>query len=470
MTGALTEALLAKVFGEASQGDTLESRARTSPREFVRGQNMLAEASPAAKGRRLSAFEALRIFGFEVLRTAVEDGQAAIVADRTEPARTLKGRREELGLSIASLARLAGLKTSEVTLAETAGKVSPVRSLERLAPWLAIDERYLGYNVAESRDPALGVRFRRLANAEVGGGLSPTAVLKLAEAAWIIARHGVLARELGDELNRARASFRPDANYNYPTYQVGYRLAERTRKLLDIDSAVPIKNLRRLIEDRLKIPLVETELGPSLAGATIANGAHRGIVVNIEGKNENVWIRRMTLAHELGHLLWDPSQKLESLMVDRYDEIEGPTDLPTDPVETRANAFAIALLAPPGEVERIVRDAGDPSAAIAQVSDQFGVSITASRRHIQNVCGLERIQLPKPAITPSDDWKAQEDYTNDFFPLSQTPVARRGRFAWTVVTAWQHHLISLDTAATLLASDPATTSANAQHVLQLTGP
>jgi hypothetical protein len=176
----------------------------------------------------------------------------------------------------------------------------------------------------------------------------------------------------------------------------------------------------------------------------------------------------MTLAHELGHLLWDPGQRLESLMVDRYDEIEGAANQPPDGVEVRANAFAIAFLAPPAEVERIVRDGG-PSAAIAEVSERFGVSVTASRRHIQNVCHLERIQMPKAQIAPSEDWKVWEDYTNDFFPLAGTPVARRGRFAGIVVTAWRRNIISLDTAATLLASDPDSTAAGASEVLDLTG-
>lgn len=464
--------VLARVFGDASTGATAEARALSSKREFVRGQAMLAEAGPNAQGRRLSAPEALKIFGFDILRRAIQDGQVAIVTDRSEPARTLRQRREQLGFSIERFSRLVGLKPAEVTRAETAGKVSPIRLLERIAPNLAIDERYLGFDPEGSADPMLGVRFRRLANTGNGhNSLSPTAVSKLAEAAWVIARQESLARDIEDDTHAARAAFTPDSNYSFPTYVVGYNLASKARKLLNLDPAAPIDNLRRLIEDTLRIPLVETDLGPVLAGATIANGEHRGIVVNIEGRNENVWIRRMTLAHELGHLLWDPVQKLESLMVDRYDEIEGEIRRPQDPVEIRANAFAIAFLAPPVEVDRIVRESSDVWSAITRISEHYGIGVTASRKHVGNVCHFSVPSAGGRTLpTPSDEWKAREDYTNDYFPLPGTPVARRGRFASIVIRAMDKRMISLDTAATLLKAEPSALEAQKAHIVELTAP
>lgn len=177
----------------------------------------------------------------------------------------------------------------------------------------------------------------------------------------------------------------------------------------------------------------------------------------------------MTLAHELGHLLWDPVQKLESLIVDRYDEIEGTAPRAQDPVEIRANAFAIALLAPPQEVDRIVREHDGDWAAVVAISERFGVSVTASRAHVQNVCRY-RVANGREMPMISDEWKAQEDYTNDFFPIRTTPVARRGRFAWVVLKAWERRVISLDTAATLLVTDATSLTANASQVLQLAGP
>ncbi len=72
------------------------------------------------------------------------------------------------------------------------------------------------------------------------------------------------------------------------------------------------------------------------------------MAINTQGLNGNVWVRRFTMAHELGHLLWDPDQRLQSLRVDTYRDLEeDPVQRPgLDPVEARANAFAIELLAP----------------------------------------------------------------------------------------------------------------------------
>ncbi|WP_174301800.1 ImmA/IrrE family metallo-endopeptidase [Caulobacter sp. S45] len=464
--------VLVRVFGDGARGQPIETQALRSKREFVRGQTMLAEASPEAEGRRLSAYEALKTFGFPILQKAIDNGQAAIVPDRTEPAATLRRQREQLGFSVERFARIVGRKTIEISLAETPGKISPVRLLETLAPRLAIDERYLGFDAARSTDENLRVRFRTLSRADDASlKLSPTAVSQLAEAAWVIARQRSLASETVDPAHNIKTAFAPDPDYQYPVHAAGFRLAKLTRERLGLGLTDSILNLRRLIEDTLHIPLIETELGQMLAGATIANGPHRGIVVNTEGRNGNVWIRRMTLAHELGHLLWDPVQKLESLMVDRYDDIEGVAKRPRDPVEMRANAFAVAFLAPPLEVDRIVRDTRDVWNAIVQISERFGISPTASRAHVGNVCQLHVPSASGRVLPgPSDEWKGREDYTNDYFPLGSTPTSRRGRFTWTVIRAMDEGRISTDTAATLLNTKPDVLLEQKTHLLQLTSP
>jgi hypothetical protein len=70
----------------------------------------------------------------------------------------------------------------------------------------------------------------------------------------------------------------------------------------------------------------------------------------------------------------------------------------------------------------------------------------------------------------SDEWKAREDYTNDFFPIRTTPVARRGRFAWVVLQAYRGKVISADTVATLLATDVDTLDQKADEVMRLAKP
>ena len=446
----ISKADLDKVFGPELSGDTPWERARSSQREFVRGQTMLAEASAEATGHRLAAAEALNNFDFSTLLTAVEEGQAPLVRERIEPARTLRRHREALGYTQQHLARLANVTAEDVVKAETPGNVSPIRILERLALPLAIDERVLGFKTQVGAEE-LGVRLRQLAHAEGGVGLSPMAVAALAESAWVIARQKSLLSLIGAPSSDGLQRFPPDDDYGYPTYERGYSLAIRARQLLGLDPEAPIDSMRHLVSETLNIPLVQTRLGRGLAGATIATGEARGIVVNIEGDNQSVWVRRMTLAHELGHLLWDPAQKLNRLMVDRYRDLAINSSYRRDPVEIRANAFAIAFLAPPAVVDRMVYQADDILSAVFEVARYFGISVTAAAAHVGNVSRVH-VVLPRGSAfpEPSDEIRAQEDFTIDFFPIKNIPPALVGRFAWAVARALDEKVISKDTAATLL--------------------
>ncbi len=447
----ISKADLDKVFGPDTLGDTPSERARSSRREFVRGQTMLAEASEEATGHRLAAAEALDSFDFPTLLTVVEEGQAPLVRDRSEPARTLRRHREALGYTQQHLARRANVAVEDVIKAETPGKISSIRILERLALPLAVDERVLGFKKQVDIE-ALGVRLRQLTHAGEGrAGLSPTTVAALAESAWVIARQKSLLSLIGEPNTERLESFRPDDDYGYPTYERGYYLASRARQLLGMDLETPIQSMRGLVADTLNIPLVQTRLGRGLAGATIASGDARGIVVNIEGDNQSVWVRRMTLAHELGHLLWDPEQRLNRLAVDRYSDLKINSSFRRDPVEVRANAFAIAFLAPPAIVGRMVYQANDIPSAVFEVAQHFDISVTAAAAHVGNISRVS-VVLPRgnPFPEPSDEVRAQEDFTIDYFPLKDTPPALVGRFAWAVARALDRNVISKDTAATLL--------------------
>jgi Zn-dependent peptidase ImmA (M78 family) len=462
----------AKVFGADAAGESLVERAANSRREFVRGQTMLAEASPEATGHRMTAAEALNNYGFPALLTAIEKGQAVLVRERTEPARTITRYRNALGYEPKDLARLANVNVADVLKAETPGKVSSIQTLEKLAIPLAIDERILGVKEQPNGED-LGIRLRQLANGEEGAfPLSPTAVAALAESAWVISRQRSLSAQLALDTIVLRERFVPDNDYNYPSYQSGYRLAAETRRLLELDPEAPIPSMRALVSDTLGIPLVQTKMGARFAGATIANGYERGIVVNIDGANENVWVRRMTLAHELGHLLWDPVQKLNRLTVDRYDDLKVNASERRDPVEIRANAFAIALLAPPAAVDRIVHDAADIPSAVYEVTQHFGISVSAAMAHVGNVSRL-RVSMPRPGrqVEPSDEMYAQEDFTVDYFPIKESPPAVVGRFSWLVARSLVENLISADTAAKMLRTTPAKLSQQSiDTILGLTGP
>jgi Zn-dependent peptidase ImmA (M78 family) len=304
---------------------------------------------------------------------------------------------------------------------------------------------------------------------------SPSDVLALTEAAWVISKQLSLLRHLSLVSGGSNAKlFRPklhqftgDKNYDYPAYERGYVLAHRTRDLLGISETSAIPSLKSLIENELEVPLVQQTLSPKFAGATISNGQDRGIVVNELGLNANVWIRRMTVAHELGHLLWDPDEKLDQLKVDEYEDLE--TSTRTDPVEIRANAFAVSFLAPPLGVKRIYETHRSPDETVRQVMQTYGISMTAAKHHVGNVI-RQTLDALHDAPQPTDEWVAAENLAVDYFPLRTTPISRRGGFAFAVSASYERNFISLDTAATLLRTTTPELSASAKAIIELCKP
>jgi transcriptional regulator with XRE-family HTH domain len=459
------------VFGADSQGDTAEQRARTSSRRFVRGQVQLGEDRPAATGVRLHAAWALHLFGYDKLKQAAYSGAARVSDSSEEPASTIIDRRNALGLSHRDLAQASGLTEAEVRNAETPGTITEIRKLQRLAQVLGLDDENLAIVRGAGADGDLAVRLRTLRNGTGVARLSARLVTKLAEAAWTITRQTEIAELLAITPEKPVAVQQSD-DFGYPIWQRGYELAEMARDALGISECDSILSVRSLI-DAIGIPLVQAEMGARFAGATLESGDVRGIVVNIEGDNENPWVRRMTLCHELGHFLFDPPARLNHLHVDSYDDISGASN---DPVETRANAFAIAFLAPKEGVRAIIEGVDGTAEQLATLMTRYGIAATAARYHLANIHRLVGYgELDTAAVPggllpqPDDEWLTRENWTADYFPISDVPVGRRGRFAGLVVKAMKQNLISADTAALWLASKPSQVESRVEDVLQVTG-
>ncbi len=420
-------------------------------RLFVRSQSQLAIDNPAATGQRLTRSQVEDAFGVAMVQRVEDEDVVSLVESIHEPARTLREKRLQLGLAVEQLARSARLSPDVVRDAETPGKIVPIQSLNELCQFLAIDESILGYKPAAGGDEQLGVRLRLLAENRDVRAFSAATVAALTEAAWVIAKQMKLSELISRAPHSlARHDSHRDANYQYPAYRKGYLLAERTRKLLGLAAHEPIASVRVLVEDVLRIPLIQAALETRFAGATLANGAYRGIVVNERGKNSEVAVRRMTTCHELAHLLWDPDQQLDRLLVDDYESIEGrPTG--NDPVEIRANSFAVAFLAPRSAVLEMVQSSSNLGGALTAVCERFGISVSAARHHVHNVCEVEtqNVRMETPDFSP---WLAAENRTIDFLPGldADVPISRKGMFAGIVAKAYIAGEITADTAAMCL--------------------
>jgi Zn-dependent peptidase ImmA (M78 family) len=225
-----------------------------------------------------------------------------------------------------------------------------------------------------------------------------------------------------------------------------------------------------MVEEKLGIPVIHVELPGGFAGATLSNENFRGIVINMNGRNANVWVRRMTMAHEFGHFLWDPGARLKRLLVDRYREIETDFETSNDAVEQRANAFAVEFLAPQDAILKIYTTGSNRDEALAQIIQAYGISPTATGYHLSNRLHGAKVDARHIRMEPDGGLMGREELSVSFFKPGIVPISRRGRFAVLVGRAESRHLISTDTAASLLACPPTMIEEALAHIRSLESP
>ena len=426
---------------------------------FVRGKYQLAEYDPgsAATGRRLTKREVCEAYGPAVFPEIDEHLSAVLLRSTGAIERALKTRRDQLGVTRQQLASAANVAVDLVELAETDADRLSLHELEHLAFVLGLDPAKLSVDESAGADADLGVRLRVLTQDEASptARLSPRTVLRFSEAASIILAQIRLQSWLGKP--GEAGGFQHSSDYGPRAWQKGYDLAEYSRQRLGL-GLEPIRSMRELVENRLGIPIIQVELPASIAGATIVSSGRRGIVLNTKGANTNVWIRRTTLAHELAHILFDPEERLSRVRVDSYEQLGRDTEdnaQAQDDVEQRANAFAVEFLAPREAVRGLTDAARVSGEAIGRVMSKFGIGRAAARFHVGNAW-YRQVELPPESTirsAPTDEQRAAEDFTQDYFPIRATPGQRRGRFSLVVAEAVDGGLITTDTAAQYLASD-----------------
>jgi len=446
------------IFGDDVKGSSPEECAANSQTMFVRSQDELGLWNETSRGLRYTAKEALYYFGAERIRRVYYDGSAILTRQPAEPAKTLRERREALGLTQSDIARYTALPFDTVAHSESSEYTSSIHDLMRIAIVLSLDDTRLGFEPGANGDKAVAVRLKAWRQDR---GSTPASVALLSEAAWVISTQDRLQNLLTPAIS-PMAGFHPDPDYgtpSYPAWEAARTLADETRNLLGVSPTEPIMSLRTLCHT-LRVPLIHAELPPNIAGATLATGNTRGIVVNVKGNGTNVWVQRATIAHELGHLLWDPAEKLRALVVDEQEQIEVIDRGRLDTVEARANAFAVELLAPKNAIRDFIGQL-DPSdyalisSAIRKCMVHFGLSATATRYHVWNTYerqfDIEQLLRIDPA--PTDEWKGREAYTDDYFVLPRTPILRRGHFAGIVARADLNGWLSDQGAAMYLSAD-----------------
>lgn len=435
---------------------------------FARSQDQLAIYNGRGTGHKYTAQEALLIFGKDLLLSAI-DNEGALISKEYDSSEIIKDRRDALGISREELSKQVGIDPETIVKIENKNYRSKIADILKVAFCLGLDPTKLPTNLADGIGNTFAVRLKQFSQSS--STIRSTDVLKLSECGLIISKQMQLMDLLGLKHSKWNTIFEPDSNYGspeYPAYQHGYYLALQTREKLGFNNLTdPITSIRKLCEHTLGIPLIQSKLSNKIAGATLAVGENqRGIVININGQNENVWIRRSTIAHELGHIFYDPDEKLSSLNVDTYDSIQNYNthSKSKDFVEQRANAFAAEFLAPREGIVELYKKGYE----LSQIMEHFGISHTLARHQLKNsTLSKDDSQSINPEAT--EIWVIAEENTVTFFPVSEVLEERRGHFAKIIVDAEKEGFISEDTAALYFGISPNIYKLNKSDIESIVG-
>ncbi|MGH3799967.1 MAG: ImmA/IrrE family metallo-endopeptidase [Pseudonocardiaceae bacterium] len=177
-----------------------------------------------------------------------------------------------------------------------------------------------------------------------------------------------------DALSRKAARVVDTATLNFDT---GYDLATWYRKQLGVTSSGRIDPERCL--SSLGVVVRDVSLSRVVDAVAVWGPRHGpSVIVNSKGRHsEHSHGRRVTLAHELGHMLLDRSDSLPLAEV-----LGGRANAS---VEARARAFAAELLLP-REIARLAYAASpeSPEEVVASLVDDYGVSREVAAWQIRN--------------------------------------------------------------------------------------
>lgn len=362
----------------------------------------------------------------------------------------LRAWRTDAGFSVERLSRLTGVGTRTIEQIEQGSAEPSFEELEALAGVLGLRAEELYDEQVPDSAPRDGIRLL-MKSAEAYSPSDEARVRMLAAAA---ATRDLL--DLQAEVRPARSAFerlpiRPLAAGASP-YKAGEELARELRGKLAMSG--PVASMRDLTREALGIPIVGAALtahGPD-AFSLYAPGRRAAIILNLEGKNRHPLVRRFSLAHELGHILFDrPGQG----SFGRACQMEPVRALD---VEARANAFAIRLLLPLPQLAQLGRDVLKPD-LFRGLMEEWGVHFSALRLDVERELGLSaeeaREAIPDVDRTSPNSWAAAEELPEERCGLARVPTARRGPLAALVLQLLQGDQVSDARARELLGVDAA---------------
>ncbi len=154
--------------------------------------------------------------------------------------------------------------------------------------------------------------------------------------------------------------------------------AKWVRKIHGMETAVPLDV--DLLAERCGIAVHDDDFDGFL-GLWLHAGSREGILLDARQTPRR---RRFTLAHELGHSCIPTHRKATNLKCIDADLSEADTDRG---IETEANVFAAALLAPKRLVSPLLKTGALSLAKADEIANTFEISLTCAARRVAEHSG-----------------------------------------------------------------------------------
>lgn len=271
---------------------------------------------------------------------------------------------EQKGLTSDQLASRAQISRSKVDDLLAAKPSVTSRELTRLAEALDLDPHALQRGAREPlRSPAVFLEhssafqdFRH----DTDGKLLP----------WVIER-GIALAAVHPQGNETRRNFQITAIGDEKPALQGQRLASEVRQRLALTG--PIVDVRALLEERLAISVYVRRLDTDTPAIAICSHRKTAASVLINARRSSSLAGpgcHMTLAHELCHILFDPSDSGLQVVIENGV---------SNDFEQRASAFAAEFLCPLPELTTAINSTEDSPGLLRRVregwqSDRYSAS------------------------------------------------------------------------------------------------
>lgn len=220
-------------------------------------------------------------------------------------------------------------------------------------------------------------------------------------------------------------------------WQQGQEFAVRAREALGL-GIEPIPSMKALLEERLHWSLffvTPEQLSPDLQAASTIE-PRVAILVNLVEGRETWWRTRVSLAHEMCHVLYDSRTIARPYLISPQGELQGRQEWAIVDrfrgLERRANAFAVHFLAPSAAVRATVGAMSpDSKQAIDAVCARFGIGRTVAVRRLGH-----EYRLPEDTQNRLLERAPESTHEKHHPDAAVEPGLRRGRLATLVERAF----------------------------------